>query len=90
VATDPAKCGVPECGRRVHARRLCQTHWMMSRRGERLKEIRPYRQRSVGTLKFAGLRLTPRCARRISDRAGERQVSVRGTICEILEEWAIQ
>jgi len=50
-------CIVPDCGRPYFARGLCQTHHRQLLTTGKVKEIRPYRKRTDGTVKFAGPRL---------------------------------
>jgi hypothetical protein len=49
--------------------------------------IRPYRKRSDGTVKFAGLRLSSQCAEKVQARAERTGLSFGATIAEILEGW---
>jgi hypothetical protein len=52
-----------------------------------LREIRPYRKRSAGTVKYAGLRLTPECVAKVAARARRKGLSEGAAIAEVLEEW---
>ncbi len=83
----PGRCDVPECGRDLYARGLCQTHDRQLRTTGKLKPIRPYRKRRAGTVKFSGLRLTPHCVERVRAYAKERGLSWGAAIAEILEGW---
>src|SRR4051812_7910438 len=58
----PRLCKVTDCGRPRYARALCQTHHRQLMTTGELKTIRPYRERSPGTVKCSGLRLTSNCA----------------------------
>jgi hypothetical protein len=49
--------------------------------------IRPYRTRQPGTVKLAGLRLTPSCAETLKRTAKERGISHGGLIAEVVEDW---
>ncbi|HLL53037.1 MAG TPA: hypothetical protein VK447_05785 [Myxococcaceae bacterium] len=80
-------CVAPECGRPSYVRGLCQTHHRQKTTTGRLRPIRPYRKRVAGTVKLAGLRLSPHCARTVRARADEAGVSLGATIAEILEGW---
>jgi hypothetical protein len=52
-----------------------------------LVPIRPYRRRVPGTVKFAGLRLTPGCAATVRSEAEARNLSCGAVIADILERW---
>jgi hypothetical protein len=80
-------CKVPECGRGSFARELCQTHHRQWLTTGKVKPIRPYRKRSPGTMKFAGLRLTPHCVAMVDAYAKQRGLSEGAAIAEILEGW---
>ena len=79
-------CIVPNCGRPAYARGLCQTHHRQLLTTGKLKAIRPYRKRTLGTVKFSGLRLTPDCAEQVEQYANSRNVSLGAAIAYILEE----
>jgi hypothetical protein len=79
-------CIAPKCGRHSYARGLCQTHHrQMLRTGER-KPIRPYRPRQPGTVKFAGLRLSKRCATMLGRYATQRDFSLGAAVADLLED----
>jgi len=80
-------CKVAECGRRAYARSLCQTHHRQLLTLGKTTRIRPYRERSPGTVKFAGLRLTPACVEVVKAYAKERELSRGAAIAGILEDW---
>jgi hypothetical protein len=80
-------CIVPECGRDFYARGLCQTHHRQLLTTGKVGTIRPYRQRSDGTVKFAGLRLSPHCAEMVRAHADRTGLSHGATIAKILEGW---
>ena len=82
-----AKCKVSGCGRPAYARGLCQTHHRQVRTLGKVQPIRPYRPRVTGTVKFSGLRLTPRCVELLKRRAESQDISYGATIAEILEDW---
>jgi hypothetical protein len=81
------KCKEQNCGRPVYALGLCQTHHRQLRTEGTTRPIRPYRKRSPGTVKFAGLRVTPGCARTINRYAQKRGLSLGAAITEVLEDW---
>jgi hypothetical protein len=83
----PGFCKVPNCGRKSYARGLCQTHHRQLLTTHKLKPIRPYRKRKSGTVKFAGLRLTPGCATKVGAYATEQGIAPGAAIAKILEEW---
>jgi hypothetical protein len=86
----PTLCRVPDCGRPDYTRELCQTHHRQMLTTGTVKPIRPYRKRTAGTVKFAGLRLTPQCAQRISQYAEREVVSLGAAIAFILEDWLLK
>jgi hypothetical protein len=81
------ECKVSGCGRPAYARELCQTHHRQLQTLGKVLPIRPYRPRISGTMKFSGLRLTPRCVELLKSRAESRDLSYGATIAEILEGW---
>ena len=83
----PGECVAPHCGRPSYARGLCQTHHRQLITTGKVKPIRPYRKRSPGTVKFAGLRLTSMCVETVEAYAAERGISHGAAIAEILEDW---
>jgi len=85
----PERCTAPACGRRAYVGGLCQTHHRQKKTTGQLQPIRPYRRRKPGTVKFAGLRLTPTCADLIAEHAQARHLSVGAALAEILEGWAV-
>ncbi len=76
-----------ECGRPFYAGGLCQTHHRQLRTTGELLPIRRYRERRAGTVKYAGLRLSPACVEQLERRARQRGLSGGATIAKILEEW---
>ena len=80
-------CMVPDCGRRSYARKVCQTHYRQLKTARKLQPIRPYRKRSDGTVKFAGLRLTRGCAEKVDAYATEQGIALGDAIARILEDW---
>jgi len=83
----PELCRVEKCGRRSYARRLCQTHHRQMRTSGKVKPIRPYRRRQPGTVKFAGLRLSPSCAAKVDAHATKLGIARGAAIAAILEDW---
>jgi hypothetical protein len=53
----------------------------------KVKPIRPYRKRSTGTVKFAGLRLSAPCVERVKALAKAQELSEGAAIARILEDW---
>ena len=84
---DADTCSVEACGRPSYARGLCQTHHRQMLTTGKLKPIRAYRRRSPGTVKFAGLRLTPLCVEQVESYAERHEISPGAAIAAILEEW---
>jgi hypothetical protein len=80
-------CVAPDCDRPTYARGLCQTHHRQFRALGELGPIRPYRERTPGTGKLSGLRLSPRCIELIEQKAQREGLSVGAAIAGILEEW---
>jgi hypothetical protein len=80
-------CLAPDCDRPAYARGLCQTHHRQLRSVGELGPIRLYRQRTPGTGKLSGLRLSPRCIELIEQKAQREHLSVGAVIAGILEEW---
>ena len=87
AAPDVKACEFQGCGRPLYARRLCQTHHRQLLSGEPLGPVRPYRARTPGTQKFAGLRLSSGCVESLKEHAGERELSFGAVISELLERW---
>ena len=77
-------CIFAGCHRPRYARSLCQTHHRQLLTTGKLKAIRPYRVREKGTVKFSGLRLSPRCAALLAEQANQRGISFGAAIAEIL------
>jgi len=89
----PVPCEVPGCGRPAYVLRLCQSHHRHSLKRtpgstEPLPAIRPYRKRTDGTVKFAGLRLSRLCVARLRKKARKRGLSNGAAIADVLEAWA--
>jgi len=80
-------CRVRSCGRRTYARGLCQTHHRQLLQTGKVGTIRPYRPRSLQTVKFAGLRLSENCADRLEAYAEQRGIARGAAIADILEAW---
>jgi len=83
----PGFCKVPNCGRRAYARKVCQTHHRQLMTARKLQPIRPYRKRTDGTVYFAGLRLSRRCAEKVDAYAREQGIAHGAAIATILEDW---
>lgn len=83
----PKACTVRNCGRRSYARGLCQTHHRQLLQTGKVGSIRPYRPRSPETVKFAGLRLSSRCAEQLERYADHRHIARGAAIADILEAW---
>ncbi len=82
-----AICKAPGCGRPAYARGCCQTHHRQLLTWGKLKPIRRYRERTPGTVKFGGLRLSPTCAELVAREAEEKGLSLSAAIAAILEAW---
>jgi len=80
-------CTVRECGRPAYARGMCQTHHRQMLTTGRTRDIRPYRPRVSGTVKYAGLRLTPACVEELEKHRKAHGLSEGAAIAEILEAW---
>jgi len=83
----PELCDFTGCGRPFYAQGLCQTHYRQWRTTGKLEPIRPYRTRTPGTVKYAGMRLSPQCAKKLAERAARAGISQGAAISEVLEEW---
>jgi hypothetical protein len=83
-------CTIRGCGRPTFARGLCQTHERHLQKFGEIREIRPYRHRTPGTVKFAGLRLSPRCAKQLQRHAGRRGISLGAAIADVLEHTLVK
>jgi hypothetical protein len=86
-STEKEPCTVRNCGRPGYSRGLCQTHHRQKLTTGKTWDIRPYRPRSPGTIKYAGLRLTLECVEELETRRKARGLSEGAAIAEILEEW---
>jgi hypothetical protein len=86
----PRDCIAPDCGRPAYAGGLCQTHHRQSITTGKLSPIRPYRKRTAGTVKFAGLRITPGCAEQLRKVARRKGLSYGAAIAAVLEGWWAQ
>jgi hypothetical protein len=53
----------------------------------KLKPIRQYRKRIPGTVKFSGLRLSPRCVSKVDAFARKQGIAHSAAIATILEDW---
>jgi hypothetical protein len=80
-------CIAPDCERPSYARGLCQTHHHQKTTTGRLRPSRPYRKRTAGTVKVAGLRLSQHCANTVRAYAARAGLSLGAAIAEILETW---
>jgi hypothetical protein len=56
----------------------------------KLQPIRPYRKRTDGTVKFAGLRLSRGCAAKVDAYATEQGIALGDAIAAILEGWVAE
>jgi len=83
-------CKVKGCGRPNYARGYCQTHHRQFLRTGKVSPIRRYRPRSPGTLKFAGLRLSPQTVEALQELAEAEGLSDGAAIAQVLEEWHAQ
>jgi len=83
-------CLVDGCGRRQYARGYCQTHFKQLHTTGVTVPIRPYQPRDPDRVKYAGLRLTKRCAAVLKRRARQRRLSAGAVIADILEQWHLR
>jgi len=83
-------CTFPKCDRSRYSRDYCQTHSRQFLTTGKLKPVRHYRPRTPGTVKFAGLRLSPECAARLDELAEQRGHSVGATIADVLERAVVK
>ncbi|HLL55962.1 MAG TPA: hypothetical protein VK447_20540 [Myxococcaceae bacterium] len=85
----PRVCNVPECGRPLYARGMCQTHSRQQRVHGRVREITRHRPRRKGAVKVTGgLSLSPDAAGVVKQAAQDRGLTVYQLVTDILEEWA--
>ena len=84
----PRLCFGPDCGRKVLAGGLCQTHYKQLRERGVLRPIRKVRPRQLGARKVSGLSLSPSCAGEVLREASKRGLSTSATIVDALEAWA--
>ena len=84
----PNRCEVANCGRPRSAYGYCQSHYRQIRETGHTNPIRPYRPRASGTIKYAGLRITPACAQAIERFAKKYDLSNGAAIAAVLESWA--
>ena len=82
----PRICNVPDCGRRAYAKGRCQTHHQHVRTKGTPRPIHPYRTRVPGTVKFAGLRLSPQCAEQLQRLSQQRGLSMGAAIADVLQD----
>lgn len=80
-------CKVRNCGRPAYARGFCQTHHRQMQQTGKTKPIRPYRKRTGGTVRFAGLRLSPDCAGLLDEQSKKHGQSRGAVIAQVLEGW---
>jgi len=81
-------CTVPECGRQVRARGLCQSHYKHVRKTGAPRSIRKVRVRRLGAHKVSGLSLSPACAEEVLREARMRDFSPGAIIVDAIEAWA--
>jgi hypothetical protein len=86
---DPRLCSVADCGRKVQASGLCQTHRKQLRKHRAVRPIRHYRPPRQGTLKLSGVTVSSDCADKITRYATESGLTVNAAMTNILEEWAL-
>jgi len=80
------RCKVRGCSRAGSYQGRCQTHhrqWLLT---GRTRPIRPYRDRTPGTVKVAGLRLSSSAARHVQQFAREEGVSLSAAVASIVED----
>jgi len=89
MADPPRLCSVADCGRKVQARELCQTHRKQLRKHGAVRPIRHYRPPRRGTLKLSGVTVSYDCADKITQYATASGLTVNAAMTNILEEWAL-
>lgn len=80
-------CSVSGCGRPAYAKGMCQTHHRQMLQTGKTKPIRPYRERTKGTVKLVGFRVSAECADLINSTAAKRGLSLGAVISDVLEDW---
>ena len=80
-------CMALGCIHLAHTQGLCHSHLRQHLNGERLRPLRPYRTRVPKLVKMAGIKVTPRCARRIKKRAELNGLSLSAVVASVLERW---
>jgi hypothetical protein len=66
---------------------LCQTHHRQLLTFGETRPIRPHRPRTIGKVKYGGLRLTPGCAEQLERHAQAEGLSESAAIAGVLEAW---
>jgi hypothetical protein len=84
------QCSVTDCGRKVQAGGLCQTHRKQLRKLGAVRPIRQYRPPRQGTVKLSGVTVSCDCADKVKRYASEGGLTVNAAITNILEEWALE
>jgi len=84
-------CSVPDCGRHVRAKGVCQTHWKrLKKTGKAEGPIKPVRSRRLGAVRVGGCSLSPHAAKTVKRYAGERGVAFNAVVTDVLEAWALR
>jgi hypothetical protein len=82
------RCSVPDCGRKLQASGLCQTHRKQLRKLGAVKPIRLQRPAREGTVKLLGATVTRECADKVNRYAKDSALTVNAAVTNIIEEWA--
>ena len=80
------RCKAEDCSRPATNHGWCQTHYRQWMKTGETRPIRRYRERSAGTVKVAGFRLSRRAATRVQRYARERGFSLSAAIAAIVEK----
>ncbi|HLL52855.1 MAG TPA: hypothetical protein VK447_04860 [Myxococcaceae bacterium] len=86
--TELRRCSVPDCGRKVQALGLCQTHRRHLRTLGVVKAIRQCRPPRAGTVKLSGVTVSRDCADNVNRYAKDCALTVHAAMTNIIEEWA--
>jgi hypothetical protein len=81
-------CKVPDCGRPVRARGLCQSHHKQDCKFGQVWELERRQPRRKGTVRLSGLSVTREAADKVRRVASERGFTPNHLITDILEDWA--
>jgi len=86
---EPNQCSVADCGRKVQAGGLCQTHRKQLRTFGAVRPIRQHRPPRRGTVKLSGVTVSCDCADKVKRYASDGSLTVNAAITNIIEQWAL-